>query len=87
MKYKAGQLVINPKLGLGKVISVRDDYVTVYFKDRTENPCTINVTVMPMELAPEQSDPALDNTELLNRRMKSCETKQRAAKRLAFMRV
>ncbi len=63
MKYKVGQLVVNKKLGIGKVLSVSGLSVTAYFRDQKENPRTINVGVVPMPLAPEQSDPMLDGVD------------------------
>lgn len=60
MKYKIGQLVVNNKLGLGKILDIRGDSVTTFFKNEKENPRTINVGVVPMELAEEQNDPWFD---------------------------
>ena len=67
MKYRTGQLVMNPKLGLGKVVDVRGSIVTVFFKDHPQAPRRINVTVVPMTVAPNQSDPALDDPKLLKK--------------------
>ncbi|WP_428940972.1 hypothetical protein [Fontivita pretiosa] len=60
MKYKVGQLVLNRKLGLGKVLEINGNEVLTYFKDELTNPRTINVSVVPMEIAAEQSDPFFD---------------------------
>ncbi len=65
MRYRVGQLVVNNKLGLGKVLQVSGDNVTVFFKDETDNPRIINVAVVPMALSREQSDPCLDAPDLL----------------------
>jgi hypothetical protein len=78
MNYKVGQLVVNRKLGLGKVLEVRGNSVTVFFKDQTDNPRTINVAAVPMALAKEQSDPLLDNAKLS--RKKGPGPRKRAAK-------
>lgn len=63
MKYKVGQLVVNKKLGLGKILSIRGQAVTTYFKDQSDNPRTINVGVVPMAIHSEQSDPMLDEVD------------------------
>jgi len=60
MKYKVGQLVLNRKLGLGKVLEINGNEVLTYFKDELTNPRTINVSIVPMEIATEQSDPFFD---------------------------
>lgn len=78
MKYSIGQLVVNKKLGLGKVLEVDRDTVTVFFRDEKENPRIINVGVAPMALAESQSDPDLDDPNLLRRR--SSAGKKKAAK-------
>lgn len=64
MKYCVGQLVVNRKLGLGKVLAVTGDSVTVFFKDQPDNPRTINVAIVPMEIPQQQSDPWLDHLDL-----------------------
>jgi len=81
MTYRLGQLVINPKLGLGRILHIKDEYLTVFFKEESENPRTINVAVVPMALAAEQCDPVLDDLALLKKRLKASEHRQRAAKR------
>lgn len=53
-------MVVNSKLGLGKVLSVSGDNVTVIFKDQKDNPRTINVVMVPMTLAEDQADPWFD---------------------------
>jgi hypothetical protein len=70
MHYKVGQLVVNRKLGLGKVLEVSRDNVLVYFRDQAVNPRTINIAAAAMELAADQNDPAfadLDNIERMKR--------------------
>src|SRR4051812_32129001 len=64
MKHVVGQLVVNKKLGLGKVLAVDGDTVTVFFKDQSDNPRKINVALVPMEVPKQQSDPWLDNLDL-----------------------
>jgi hypothetical protein len=63
VKYKVGQLVLNKKLGVGKVLGINGDEVLTYFKDEQVNPRTINVGVVPMEIAQEQSDPFFDSEQ------------------------
>lgn len=77
MTYKAGQLVVNRKLGLGKVLEVRGDIVMVYFRDELENPRAINVEVVPMTLAPDQSDASLDDMTMLTRNKKAAARKKK----------
>jgi hypothetical protein len=65
MNYKIGQLVCHRTLGLGKVLKVNGDKITVFFKDVTENPQrTIAVNVVPLEIPKNQSDPGLDTLDL-----------------------
>ena len=63
MKYKIGQLVLNKKLGLGKVLEISGDEVMTYFKDAETNPRTINVGVVPMEIPSDQTDPFFDGID------------------------
>ena len=60
MKYKVGQLVLNRKLGLGRVLEVNGDEVMTFFKDQQSNPRTINVGVVPMEIPSDQTDVFFD---------------------------
>jgi hypothetical protein len=80
MKYKVGQLVVNPKLGLGKVLEVRGDNVTVFFKDEKDNPRTINVAVVPMAIPKDQSDPTLDELNARGKRGKWLFPKKKSIK-------
>lgn len=65
MKYINGQLVRHPTLGLGKVIQIAGDRVTVFFKDAPKDPLkTIVVTAVPLEIPDKQSDEWLDNLDL-----------------------
>ncbi len=81
MKYRVGQLVINNKLGLGRVLRIRGDDVTVFFKDQTDNPRIINVVFMPMAISTEQSDPSLDSPEMLKKQKKTLPGKKRPVRR------
>ena len=82
MKHKIGQLVVNKKLGLGKVLEVRGDNVTVFFKDHPDTPRVINVLVMPMEIPKEQTDEELDNPKQSRKNGKGLFSRMRTAKRL-----
>lgn len=82
MKHKVGQLVLNNKLGLGKVLEVRGDNVTVYFKDQSENPRIINVAVVPMIIPKEQSDPCFDEANMPKKLGKKLPAKKRATRQL-----
>ena len=82
MKHKIGQLVLNRKLGLGKVLEVRGDNVTVYFKDQSENPRIINVAVVPMTIPKEQSDPCFDEANMPRKHGKKLPPKKRATRQL-----
>src|SRR5438270_12015434 len=70
MRYKVGQLVVNRKLGIGKVLDVGRDTVLVFFRNEQVNPRTINIEAAAMELAADQADPAFsadDNIEKMKR--------------------
>lgn len=60
VRYRIGHLVVNSKLGVGKVLNVSGDNVTVIFKDQKDNPRTINVAMVPMTLSDDQADPWFD---------------------------
>lgn len=81
MRYKVGQLVMNNKLGLGKVLEAYGDNVTCFFKDQSENPRIINVAVVPMEIPKEQSDPWFDEGNMARHRNKTAPVKKTRAKR------
>lgn len=83
MQYKVGQLVVNRKLGIGKVLEVHRDTVLVYFRNESVNPRMINIMAAAMELAADQADPAfsdMDNIERMKRPTKKAAT---GAKRLS----
>jgi hypothetical protein len=83
MHYKVGQLVVNRKLGIGKILEVSRDTVLVYFRNEAVNPRTINIAAAAMELAADQADPAFsddDNIERMKRPTKKGATK---AKRIS----
>jgi hypothetical protein len=61
--YEKDQLVRHATLGLGKVLAVDGNRVTVFFKDLQENPCR-KVVADRLELAEFQKDPWLDNLDL-----------------------
>jgi hypothetical protein len=82
MKHKVGQLVLNNKLGLGKVLEVRGDTVTVYFKDQSENPRIINVAVVPMTIAKDQADPCFDEANMPKKLGKKMPARKRATRQL-----
>lgn len=75
MTYKIGQLVVNRKLGLGKILEIHGETVTVYFKDEIENPRFINVAAVPMTIASDQDDTSLDNMNQLTRNKKAAARK------------
>jgi hypothetical protein len=79
VKYKIGQLVLNRKLGLGKVLDISGDEVVAFFKDQQVNPRTINVSVAPMEIPTDQSDPFFDAEDNQNLDRLRKPTKPRAA--------
>ena len=81
IRYKVGQLVVNNKLGLGRVLRIRGDDVTVFFKDQTDNPRTINVVYMPMAISKEQSDACLDSPDMLKKQKKTLPGKKRPVRR------
>jgi len=81
MKHKVGQLVINRKFGLGKVLEVRGDNVTVCFKDQTDNPRIINIAVVPMTIPKEQSDPYFDEAAPPRQRGRKLPARKKAARR------
>lgn len=64
MEYRKDQLVRHPKLGLGKVLKVAGDKVTVFFKDEATNPKMISTTSFPLVLAESQADPWLDHLDV-----------------------
>lgn len=78
MKYAVGQLVMNRKLGLGKILEIDRDNVTTFFKDQAENPRVINVAIVPMEIAKEQSDEFLDDPNLLRKHGRAAGAAKRA---------
>lgn len=84
MKYKVGQLVINKKLGLGKILGISGNEVVAYFKNEQVNPRTINVAAVPMEIASSQSDEFFDsdagNVDKLMKPSKPRKTTKRAPK-------
>ena len=67
-KLAVGMLVVNaraPKWGPGKVLGIAGSQVKVYFRDRQTGPgdnpaVTLRLPDAPLEPAPEQSDPWLD---------------------------
>lgn len=64
--YCVGNLVQHPKWGLGRILVVQGDTVTVAFKEDTaKNMRRINVNVLPLEVAPITTDPVLDNVPSL----------------------
>jgi hypothetical protein len=79
MRHKVGQLVLNRKLGLGKVLEVSGQTVTVIFKDHPDGPRRINVAAVPMELAKEQTDAHLDDPRLMRRTWGKRTTRRKAA--------
>lgn len=82
MKYKVGQLVVNRKLGLGKVLEISGDEVTTFFKNEQVNPRTINVNVVPMEIAEDQSDPYFDDMSVAQiAKLKKPTTKARTVRK------
>lgn len=65
MKHTKDQLVVHPTLGLGKVLDVQGDGVTVFFKDTIDRPRrTIRVSMVPLEIPKNQSDPWLDSIDV-----------------------
>ena len=65
MNHKKGQLVRHPTFGLGKVLMVNGERVTVFFKDVANDPQrTISTSTVPLEVPANQSDPWLDNLDL-----------------------
>jgi hypothetical protein len=84
VKYKVGQLVVNRKLGLGKILGISGNEVVAYFKNEQTNPRTINVAAVPMEISSEQSDPFFDsdagNVDKLIKPSKPRKTTKRASK-------
>jgi hypothetical protein len=63
LQYQKGQLVRHPTLGIGKVLVVDGNRVTVFFKDQKENPSR-TIVAERLEIAEVQSDPWLDNLDL-----------------------
>ena len=47
MAHPVGQLLLNRKLGLGKVPDVKGDIVTLSFKDQTDIPRQIDISKVP----------------------------------------
>lgn len=78
MKHQVGQLVMNNKLGLGKVLEVRGNSVTVHFKDQSENPRIINVGVVPMSIPKEQSDPGFDEANMTRKLSRKLPVKRKS---------
>jgi hypothetical protein len=62
LQHQKDQLVDHPTLGLGKVLTVDGNRVTVFFKDQKENPSRI-IVADRLEIAKVQSDPFLDNLD------------------------
>jgi len=63
LQYHEGQLVRHPTLGIGKVLLVDGNRVTVFFKDQKENPSR-TIIAERLEIAEVQNDPWLDNLDL-----------------------
>ncbi len=63
MTYKAGCLVHHQTFGLGKVLKVEGDKVTVFFRNTPGNPKTIKTSQYPLEISACQSDPWLDRID------------------------
>jgi hypothetical protein len=69
IEYKVGMLVTNPKApqwGLGKILVIEPDKLTVYFRDVRENKAgdaqkKINPAYVSLKVSSRQSDPWLDN--------------------------
>jgi len=62
LQHKKDQLVRHPTLGLGKVLTVDGNRVTVFFKDQKENPSR-TIVADRLESSDVQSDPFLDNLD------------------------
>lgn len=63
MQHRRDQLVYHPTLGLGKVLTVDGNRITVFFKDQKENPSR-TIVADRLEASDVQSDPFLDNLDL-----------------------
>jgi hypothetical protein len=63
LQHQKDQLVRHSTLGLGKVLTVDGNRVTVFFKDQKENPSR-TIVADRLEIAEVQSDPWLDNLDL-----------------------
>jgi hypothetical protein len=64
MEYRNGQLVRHPKWGLGKVLKVAGDKVTVFFKEEATNPKTISTTAFPLQIVKDETDPWLRHLDV-----------------------
>lgn len=64
MPYVKGQLVRHPSMGLGKIVNVMGDKVSVFFKDTDENPKMISTRHVGLEVCKDQRDPWLDHLDL-----------------------
>jgi hypothetical protein len=62
LQHQKDQLVRHPTLGLGKVLTVDGNRVTVFFKDQKENPSR-TIVADRLEIAEVQNDPFLDNLD------------------------
>jgi hypothetical protein len=63
LPYEKDQLVRHATLGLGKVLAVDGNHVTVFFEDQKENPAR-KVLADRLELAEVQKDRWLDNLDV-----------------------
>jgi len=63
VQHQKDQLVRHPTLGLGKVLTVDGNRVTVFFKDQKENPSR-TIVADRLEIAEVQSDPWLDKLDV-----------------------
>ncbi len=64
--YEVDRLVLHKELGLGRILLLEGPKATVYFRDlagaRPEDAIRkINTNIVPLQEAPSQSDPILDN--------------------------
>jgi hypothetical protein len=62
--YAKGQVVRHPKWGLGKILKVAGDKVTVFFKDEDQNPKTIATGTVALQVVDGEVDPWLANLDL-----------------------
>jgi hypothetical protein len=63
LQHQKDQLVHHATLGIGKVLAVDGNRVTVFFKDQNENPSR-TIVADRLETAEVQSDPWLDNLDV-----------------------